>query len=348
MSNALSYIKRHWYLPLTLILAALSLLTHLPTGDEIVSLGWDTFFTLILLSIASAGIEKEKVLSPMAAFISMLRYTYFTLLFSLIASYVLGAMIGGYASALLMVPITLSILKNAERGEYAAKSAAAVTIASVLGSMALPSGSIANLYLRDRADSSFVMAMLPLSITGFLLLFILPLFILGKNIKDEIFIHKEIDKSGSSSMRTLYICLMIIATLTALGSFFYFDILILFIVVIAIFDRKVLLRVNWAIPLSFIFLSIFINAADWSISSPLALGFASEIFGSTVSALLAEIPIAADALRAVNIGGLGLITGMAAYGVAARIGKEGKTYVICYLLYSLPIIAILSLAAVLL
>ena len=341
-------LRRHWYLPFTFVLAAAGICLSMPSGEDIVNLGWDTFFTLIIIMLSYTGLMKERAFAPIGAFLSMLRFTYFLLLAASLAAFILGSIIGAYAAAISMIPLTLSILRSAERGRYSARTAAVLTIAAVLGSMALPSGSIANIYLAERTEASFVMTMLPLTITGLVLLPILPIFVLGKNVKDEVFIHDEIDAEGSKSMRMLYVCLMIIATLTAMGSFFWFDILILFLVVLAIFDRKVFIKMNWAIPLSFLFLSIFAQSIAQSVAHPAALGIVSEIAGSTAAALITKLPASAEAIRAVNIGGLGLLSGMAGYGAAMRLEGSRKEYALSYLACSIPVIAILSLISILL
>ena len=75
---------------------------------------------------------------------------------------------------------------------------------------------------------------------------------------------------------------------------------------------------------------------------------ASEIAGSTASSLSLSLPASEEAVRAVNIGGLGLLTGMAALGVAGRMGKGWKGFALCYLLVSIPSAAVLALVSALL
>ena len=342
MNRIAAYAKSHWYLPLSLLVALIGICIHIPTGEDIVNAGWDTFFTLIIIMLSYTGLEKERAFMPVASFLSALRQTYVMLLLSSLAAFILGAVIGGYASAIIMVPMTLSILRNAERSQYGARSAGAITVAAVLGSMALPSGSIANMYIAPRMEGSFMATMLPLSISGLLITFLLPLAVLGKNVKDEVFIHSEVDTEGSKSMRMLYICMMIIAAFTAMGSFFWFDILILFIVVLLIFDRKLFLRVNWAIPVSFMLLSLSIPSLGITVSSPAAAALLSELLGSTAAVLFIGQSVSSGVLYAVNVGSLGLISGMAALGVFARMGKERKAFASAYLLISIPVIAILT------
>lgn len=348
MSKIASWIRSHWYLPLTMLLALIGVIVKTPSGEDIVNLGWDTFFTTILIMLAYTGLDKERALAPLKAFLSALRFTVSILITASLASFVLGAVIGGYAAAIMMVPITLSVLKGAEREGFSARAAALVTASAVLGSMALPSGSIANTYLAPRMEGSFISVMLPLSAAGLALACILPFALMGRRIKDEVFIHSDVDKEGSKSMRMLYVCLMIIAALTALGSFMWLDILILFLFVLIIFDRKVFLRVNWAIPLSFLFLSIFASSLGLGLDEPWTIAAASEIAGSTASSLSLSLPASAEAVRAVNIGGLGLLTGMAALGVAGRMGKGWKGFALCYLLVSIPSAAVLALVSALL
>ena len=348
MNRIGGYLRSHWYLPLSILLALIGIAMRMPQGEDIVGLGWDVFFTFPLIYVSYAGLRREKAFSLMRSFLSMIRFSYAVLLFIGLFSYALGALITSYAAVLVMVPMAISTLKGAERERYIPSTVALVVLSASLGSMLLPSGSLANLYIAPRLGEAgtMIMTMLPLSLAGLAFVLILPLAVLGRDVRDEIFLHDEIDTEGSKSMRMLYVCMMIIAVLTAAGTFFWMDIFILFMAVLLIFDRKALLSVNWAIPASFMLLSLFASSIDLD-----TVGMASEIgiteiIGSTLSSLLL-LPSSDPArlLRSVNIGSLGLMTSMAAFPAFMMMGKERGRFAIRYLLMSLPVAAALALIA---
>ena len=349
MNKIVGYLRSHWYLPLSLLLAMIGVAIRVPQGEDIVNLGWDVFFTFPLIYVSYAGLRRERAFSLMRSFLSMIRFSYVVLLFIGLFSYALGALITSYATVLVMVPMAISTLKGAERERYIPSAAALVVLSASLGSMLLPSGSLANLYIAPRLgdEGTMIMPMLPLALTGLVFVLFLPLAVLGRNVRDEIFLHEEIDTEGSKSMRMLYVCMMIISVLTAVGTFFWMDILILFLVVLLIFDRKALLSVNWAIPFSFMLLSLFTSSIDLDMPGMAPAIGITELIGSTLSALLlhpSSDPV--TLLRAVNIGSLGLITSMAAFPAFMMMGKDRGRFAIHYLLMSIPVAVTLTAIAV--
>ena len=348
MNRIAGYLRNHWYLPLSLILAIIGITIRMPQGEDIVDLGWDVFFTFPLIYVSYAGLKREKAFTLIGSFLSMLRFSYMVLLFIGLFSYALGALITSYAAVLVMVPMAIGTLKGAERERYIPSTVALVVLSATLGSMLLPSGSLANLYISPRLENgvTMIIEMLPLSLTGLAFVFLLPIAVLGRNVKDEIFLHDEIDTEGSKSMRMLYVCMMIISALTALGTFFWMDIFILFMVVLLIFDRKALLSVNWAIPVSFILLSLFASSVDISQIGMLPAIAITEVIGSPLASLL--LLHSADPLmllKAVNIGSLGLVTSMAALPAFMMMGKDRGRFASRYFLMSFPIAAVLVFIA---
>ena len=351
MNKGMLWLKRHWYLPVSLLLAAAGVLAEIPTGEDIVNLGWDTAFLFFLIYTAYAGLKKENAFSLIASFLSLLRHTYVLMTAIAVASFALGALITGCCAVLVMLPITLEILEKSERGQYSVRAASLVTVSSILGSMTLPSGSLHNLYLSSHmaGGEKLISTMLPLSAAGLAITFILPLFVLGRSVRDEIFLHSETDTTGSKPMRMLYACMMIIAVLTAAGTFMWLDIVILFAVVLLLFDRSIFRHLDWTIPASFILLSVFASSVHIQASGTLPAVALTEIIGGTLSSLLLlpSCSGSTELIRGINIGSLGLPTAMASLAALSVMKKDRKRFAISFILMSIPVAAVLLIVSAL-
>ncbi len=339
----MSNLKRYWYLIISALLALIGLLVHIPTGEEVVTLGLDSIFIYTLVLIAFTGLRKEGAFSLFSSFLSTIRHTYFALLFIALFSYVIGAIAGSFQAVLVMLPIASELLKSSEREKYIVRTSAIVVIASILGSMLLPSGSFQNIYLSKHLESgNVILTLLPLSLTGLILTFILPLLVLGKNVANELFIHDSVETDGSKPMRMLYICMMVIAIVTAAGAFFWLDILILFLVVLLIFDRSIFRRVDWSIPLTLMLLLFFSNSVSLSFTGKASAIITAELVGAPLaSMLLSSFPDTALLIRAVNIGSIGMITSFAASKAFSMLGKDKWKFTVAYFALSIPVVAIL-------
>ena len=132
--------------------------------------------------------------------------------------------------------------------------------------MLLPAGSAQNLIISSGYGVSAIDTMYPAFLISIPVMALVLIIILGRNLlRDRIYMHaKASDDTGSRSLRMFYICLLLVVALSASKLFFWFDVLIVFLAVVIVFDRKVFLKADYIMLVSFMFV---ITAAESFASS---------------------------------------------------------------------------------
>ena len=170
-----------------------------------------------------------------------------------------------FCEEVLAIPVIRG--QKTEKERYANASAALVSAAAYSGSMLLPAGSAQNLIISSGYGVSAIDTMYPTFLISIpVMALVLIIIILGRNLlRDRIYMHaKASDDTGSRSLRMFYICLLLVVALSASKLFFWFDVLIVFLAVVIVFDRKVFLKADYIMLVSFMFV---ITAAESFASS---------------------------------------------------------------------------------
>ena len=325
------------FIPLIIsgVLMLLSFIVTPPTGEMIVSLPWQTFFTLFMLSVAAGGLEKERIYAPVGVLMSSFQYTYSLIAFSAAAAFIISPFITAPYAVLAIIPLLLKTLEKAGKKELRPASAAIVSVAASCGAMLFPEGSAQNLILmEEHADLSVITVMYPAVIIAVPVLALIIALVMRFKVRDRIYIHESSDpEPGNKSLRMLYICLAIVAGLSAFRLFFWFDVLIVFLAVIIIFDRKVLLKADYILLFSFLFLVTAVRSAE-NVTTLLSGLTAAHplLFPLLLSAVLGPVPAAVLLstaaentellLIAVNLGGMMFLSSVSSFNAIRAEGNR--------------------------
>lgn len=369
MRRLLTFFKNEAMFTIALVCALLSVVFTAPSAEIIYSLNWTTLIILFMLFTVLEGMKRENLLQPVISIVSCIRGT-FALSSALIAIvFLLSMFITNDVALLTFVPITILILRTAEREKYIIPVVALETIAANLGSMATPFGNPQNLFLYQKMEAEsteFILMMLPLVLISLALLAISTILLFRKKMKDEIILRPEAPEySGDKAMKMFYLCLFFVVLATVLGALPVPYIFMMFSLMIIFFDRKILKAVDW--PLMGTFLSFFVFSSAIAGNEKVA-GLLSSIVsgneflsGLLLSQVISNVPAAillepfAENIKAllygVDVGGLGTLVASLASLISFRCytkeypQKKGE-FIKVFTLYNIAFLIVLSLAAI--
>ena len=235
------------------------------------------------------------------------------------------------------MPFTITVLKLAGQKKKLILTVSLETAAANLGSMLTPIGNPQNLYLYSAYDmkiTDFFSAILPYAVLSLVILLIIA-FLSGKaeiklgNYGERLFIN--------SKLMILYLVLFGVSLLGVFRILDFRVLLIVTVISILLFDIKSIVKVDYSLLLTFVFLFIFIGNLgrmpginEWLSSivkeNEVIIGIlTSQVFSNVPAAiLLSEFTQNAQSLLiGVNLGGLGtLIASMASLISFKYIQKE--------------------------
>lgn len=370
MKSVISFFKREAMFSIALVAALLSFLITPPTGEMIVNLNWSTLSILFMLFTVLEGMKRENLLQPVVGIVSSIKGTFALSITLILIVFGLSMFITNDVALLTFVPITILILKTAEREHFLIPVIALETIAANLGSMATPFGNPQNLFLFQKMNvksGEFLLIMLPLVIISLVLLVFATLYVFKGKMKDEIILKSNTGFDiGDKAMRMLYLCLFLIILMTILGYLPIEKIFLLFVLIILLFDRPILKKVDW--PLMGTFLCFFIfsssiagNAKIASCLESIVRGneyisglLLSQVISNVPAAILLE-PFSANykaLLYGVDVGGLGTLVASLASLISFRCytkeyPEKKVEFIKIFTLYNLAFLIVLGLAALL-
>ena len=217
------------------------------------------------------------------------------------------------------VPFTMLVLKMVGGEKEAALVVVLQTVAANLGSMATPFGNPQNLFLYanyNMTGREFLGTVLPLTVISLAILWLCGFMISGRSI--------QVNFSGKACIQNkgrlgVYVILFVLCLLAVLRIAPYWIVTAVVAIALLILDRKLLLKVDYALLLTFICFFIFAGnmgeistvksflAGIMERNSLLTSSLASQVISNVPAAvLLSEFTENGRALLAgVNIGGLG-------------------------------------------
>ena len=336
MSKVGAFFKKEAMFTIALAAALLSMLITPPTGEMVVNLNWSTLVVLFMLFTVLEGMKRENLLQPIVNIVSSIRGTFALSMTLIIIVFILSMFITNDVALLTFVPITILILKTAQKEKFLIPVVVLETIAANLGSMGTPFGNPQNLFLYQKMGTSFgefTLFMLPLVLISLVLLVGATLFLFKGKMKDEIILRPDCGSNiGDKSMRMFYLCLFIVVLMTILGAFPVPSIFIMFVAMLLCFDRKIFKIVDW--PLLGTFLCFFIFSSSISGNEKIAHMLSKVVAGNEYAAglllsqVISNVPAAillepfAEGYKAllygVDVGGLGTIVASLASLISFR------------------------------
>ncbi len=359
MTKVKEFIKSEIVLVISLVLAIISAFFVTPSKAYIDYIDFRTLGLLFCLMAVMAGFNRlgifksiaEKMLSKIKSINGL------SLILSLLCFFS-SMFITNDVALITFVPFTITALKLSGKMDKLIWIVTLETIAANLGSMLTPIGNPQNLYLFSAFHMSlrdFISTILPYAFLSFLLILISCMFT-GKGKIDTQ--NAESSNIFSKLHIGVYSILFIIALLTVFRVIPYIATVLITVAVVLIFDRKVLLKVDYSLLFTFVFLFIFIgNLGEIKPISDLLKNIvngnevlvgvlSSQIFSNVPATLLLSkfTENARILLVGVNLGGLGtLIASMASLISFKFVAKEkvgtGK-YIVIFTIVNIIFLAL--------
>ena len=332
------FIKNEIVLIISFILAVVSAFFVVPTTKYFNYIDFRTLGLLLCLMVVMAGfnhlgifkfiaekmLTKVKTVSGLALILGLLCF------FS-------SMIITNDVALITFVPFTIAALKLSGKMNKLIWIVTIETVAANLGSMLTPIGNPQNLYLFSAFNMSmgdFVSTILPYALLSLILVIIACLITDKGTVKTD---KTESNTNFSKLHIVIYTGLFLISLLTVFRVIPYIITLSITIFIVILFDRKLILNVDYSLLFTFVFLFIFIGnlgeikpISDFLKSvvnnNEVIVGIiSSQVFSNVPATILLSkfTENAKDLLIGVNLGGLGtLIASMASLISFKFVAKE--------------------------
>ena len=338
MNKIKEFIKNEIVLIFSFLLTIVSAFFIVPNKEYFEYIDFRTLGLLFCLMAVMAGLNNlgvfkfiaEKLLSKVKSVTGISIILVLLCFFS-------SMIITNDVALITFVPFTVTALKLSGKMNKLTWLVTIETIAANLGSMLTPIGNPQNLYLFSASNmsmSDFLFTILPYAALSLVLVIIFSLFA-GKD-KIETADNKN-TYNFSKIHIAIYLLLFALSLLTVFRIIPYIITVLITLVVLIIFNRDILLKVDYSLLFTFVFLFIFIgNLGEIKPISEflksivngneVLVGIASsQVFSNVPAAILLSkfTENAHELLIGVNLGGLGtLIASMASLISFKFIAKE--------------------------
>lgn len=331
MERIKAFCKKQVVFVVALLAAIISLFVSSPTAERFLSLDWRTLFTLFMLLLVLEGFKKEKMFYPFFCLTDRFKTIKGLSFFLVGVVFFLAPFITNDVSLVTFVPLTIIIFKSINKEKYLLPIVILENIAAISGAFLTPFGNPQNLFIYTNTQVSpysFILHMLPMWGMGLLGLFLSISFIYRKNPKEPIYTNDRVDHEipdpQNRGLRIFYLALLILLLVEIITKVFNFvDIVIIVMVALLIFDRKVFTKVDYFLLSTFFFFFLFSSSiADIPfIKDYLSLHVKGNEYwwGLGISQIISNVPGAALLLEfsenytallyGVNAAGMGTIVG---------------------------------------
>ena len=340
MKKVLSFLKREPMLTVSVLAALLSLLITPPSAALLADIDWRTLGTLLMMLCVLEGFKQERILQPLIRLASGLRRMTLMTLFLVFGVFFMSMFVTNDVSLIIFVPVTILLFRAGNKEQYILPVLTFENIAAIRGSLLMPFGSPQNLFLYGQANVSawhFMLHMLPLAAISALLLIVCILFLYRKDPRETIDAAPESvpwEKEGRTK-RIVYLTLfaLIIACIVTRTAYWYIVVGIV-LAAILIFDRKLLLKVDYVLIVTFFCFFVFSSsiAANEAIAGWLKKAVAGYEYWWAIglSQIISNVP-ATIVLYPFTENFAGLIYGADTAGLCSLIGSLAS--VINYRIY---------------
>lgn len=355
MNKLIEYVKKETVLCIALFLAVLSSFFVTPDKKYIDYVDFRTLAILFCLMAVVAGFMGQGVFDIAAGKlinrVGSLRAVSFMLVFMCLF---LSMVITNDVALITFVPMTITLLSMAGEellNRWMIPIIVMQTIAANLGSMLTPIGNPQNLYLYGLSKMTvleFIGLMLPYTVLSMLLIVVTLLVIFGeKNVALEVRIGMQ-EREMNRPLVCMYGVLFVICILTVARIIPCPVTLAIVLVLLIIFDRSILGKVDYALLATFVGFFIFIGNMErisWFNDFVTGVLSGNEVIVSAVSSqVMSNVPAAVllskftgcykDLIVGTNLGGLGtLIASMASLISFKYVARQDKKARGRYFLY---------------
>ena len=339
MKRILAFFRKEMMLTLSLAAAIAALLITPPSKELLADIDWRTLGTLFMMLTVLEGFKKENIFAPLIRFSTHFSTLRTLSLFLVFGVFFTSMFVTNDVSLIIFVPLTILLLRQANKENYILPVISLENIAAVRGSMLMPFGSPQNLFLYGRfgvSAGTFILHMLPLCAFSALLL-ILFIVVLTRKEKENITFTtpEEASEPVSRTRQIAYpiLFLMVLGVIVTRTRFWYAAVLVV-IVAMLVLDRRILIKTDYVLLATFLCFFIFSSsiARNPSISSFLSRLVAGREYWWSIgiSQIISNVP-ASIVLYPFTQNNAGLIYGLDTAGLCSLIGPLAS--VINYRIY---------------
>jgi Na+/H+ antiporter NhaD/arsenite permease-like protein len=304
MKKILGIIKKEPMLTVSVLAAVISLFITPPSLELLSDIDWRTLGTLFLMLTVLEGFKSENIFNPVLRLAGRMRSVTALSFFLVFSVFFSSMFVTNDVSLIIFVPLTIILFRAAGKEQFILPLLAMENIAAVRGSLLTPFGSPQNLFIYGQSGVSawrFIAYMFPIWIISAGLLCV---FILILNRKDLRGRPEIPDDKFPKTLpperrwrRIVYLVLfaaVIVMIVTRASIWMY--IVLAVAVFMLFFDRKILLRTDYVLLLTFFCFFVFSSslARNEAIAGFLSKAIAGrEYFGSIlVSQVISNVPAA--------------------------------------------------------
>jgi len=263
MEKLLNFVKKEIVLSIAFVLAVISCFFVHPDAAYIDYIDYRTLSILLCLMITMAGLQRLQLFRQIGEYLvnlmSSIRGVVFILLFLCFFS---SMWITNDVALITFVPFTIVTLSLAKRKDLFIPVIVLDTLAANLGSMLTPLGNPQNLFLYSKANISFldfVKLMLPYSLLSLVLL-ILSTFAFVKKASLDAPKNNAYKRTRREKLLIILYCVFFLLSILVVMRFMDYRVgLALILLFTFINDKKILLKPDYSLLFTFIFLFIFIG-----------------------------------------------------------------------------------------
>lgn len=347
MKKVFEFIKNETVMLISFLLAVISMFFVPPNAEYINYIDFRTLALLFCLMTIMAGLNSLGFFKLLAEKLLGKAKSTVTLILTLVLLCFFSSMIITNDVALItFVPFTIVTLNLAGQSKKLIFTVTLETVAANLGSMLTPIGNPQNLYLFSAYNMSiadFLSTIFPYALMSLIMLIVFSIF----SGKEKLNLTESRNTQNPDVRYT--VMYFILFAVSLLGVFRILNYIILFVAVVAVvlvFDRKTLLKVDYSLLLTFVFLFVFIgnlgniqNISEWlnntvNGNEVITGVLASQVFSNVPAAILLSgfTKNANSLLIGVNLGGLGTLIASMASLISFKFIQKEKTSTSKYLL----------------
>ena len=360
MVKIISFIKKESVLFISLLLAVASMFFVVPDSEYLTYIDIRTLCLLFCLMAVMAGFAQAGLFTFCANhLLSKAKNTRSIILILTLLCFFFSGIITNDVALITFVPFAITVLNVAGKTTLIPITVILQTVAANMGSCLTPIGNPQNIYIFNISNLSFfdfLLLLLPYSAVTLLVLLII-IF----TIKNQA-VSSVGERTGLNIKSTLQFSLLFVLSLLAVfGVVNHLVCLIVLVLALIFWDRKLILKVDYSLLLTFVGFFIFVGnmgrfPAVHNMIESLMSG-REIVFSAIISQVISNVPAAlllsgftdnmSALLIGVNIGGLGtLIASMASLisykYVAAALPDKKARYLLVFSLLNFALLGIMA------
>ena len=264
--------KKDIMLSVSILAALISLFITPPSKELLHDINWRTLATLFMLLSVLEGFKSENIFRPILRKAGQISSIKLLTVFLVFGVFFTSMFVTNDVSLIIFVPLTIILFRSAGKEKFILPVLTFENIAAIRGSLLMPFGSPQNLFLYAKSGIStpdFILMMLPLWIFSAILLFaFISLLYFRKKESTDLHglaqINTDYDSSGEAASdaespegnprrRLMYqvLFLIVVASIVSRPRFYPLVLALVFITLL-IGDRKILIKTDYVLLLTFL------------------------------------------------------------------------------------------------